>query len=526
MRKYSKIVSRPVPQTEPLNERQVKNNAGGFVFAIDKWSRLDRFLILGSDSNTYYQKATDLTRENAKCVTECWDEDAFRAVRTIATVSALGRAPKNDPAIFALALGASHKDVKVRQIALGRLQDVCRTATHLFQFIQISKALGRGWGRTMKRAAAEWYNDKPVEAVAYQMIKYREREGYSHKRLLQTAHPAPGTDPARVELYKWAWGKDVDPEKMPALVTAHKIAMMPETTKKIRLQLIRDHRLPWEALPTECNTDPDYWAAQLPTVGLTALIRNLGNLTRIGLIKPLSKAENAICGRLNNEDELRKARVHPFNVLVALKTYQSGKGFRGGNSWVPSQSICAALDKAFYKAFKAVQPTGKRFLLGLDVSGSMSTSMQGTNVRCCEATAALALVTMNVEPRTYVHGFASTFVDLGIKATDSLEEATRKARLSNFGSTDCSLPMTYALAKEIPVDVFVVMTDNETYAGRVHPSIALQQYRNKINRDAKLIVVAMTSTGFSIADPADAGMMDVVGFDTSAPSVMTDFARR
>jgi 60 kDa SS-A/Ro ribonucleoprotein len=42
---------------------------------------------------------------------------------------------------------------------------------------------------------------------------------------------------------------------------------------------------------------------------------------------------------------------------------------------------------------------------------------------------------------------------------------------------------------------------------------------------AKLIVAGMASTGFSIADPDDGGMLDVVGFDSAAPAVMADFAR-
>jgi 60 kDa SS-A/Ro ribonucleoprotein len=42
---------------------------------------------------------------------------------------------------------------------------------------------------------------------------------------------------------------------------------------------------------------------------------------------------------------------------------------------------------------------------------------------------------------------------------------------------------------------------------------------------AKLIVVGMTVNNFSIADPSDAGMMDVVGFDTATPQLMADFAR-
>jgi 60 kDa SS-A/Ro ribonucleoprotein len=85
--------------------------------------------------------------------------------------------------------------------------------------------------------------------------------------------------------------------------------------------------------------------------------------------------------------------------------------------------------------------------------------------------------------------------------------------------------MTYALKNKIPVDMFVVYTDSETYAGSIHPCQALQQYRQKMGIGAKLAVVGMTSTGFSIADPDDAGMMDVVGFDTNTPSIMNEFAK-
>jgi 60 kDa SS-A/Ro ribonucleoprotein len=117
--KYADIVSADVPQTEALNERQVKNNAGGFVFAIDDWARLDRFLILGSDAPTYYQKAPALIRENAKVVDRCLAADAARTVARTVEISDQGRAPKNDPAIFVLAIGAAHPDQAVRKLALG-----------------------------------------------------------------------------------------------------------------------------------------------------------------------------------------------------------------------------------------------------------------------------------------------------------------------------------------------------------------------------------------------------------------------
>lgn len=533
MARYAKLYKSPVPQTEPLDEKQVPNNAGGFVYQVSKWDRLDRFLVLGSDSNTYYQHAKDLTRENAKCVLDCYAEDAQKTVSAIVSVSHEGRAPKNDPAIFALALGASHTDVKVRQLALAALPRVCRTATHLFQFVGATTSLGRGWGRTLKRAVADWYNGKSVDDVAFQVIKYREREGYTHKRLMQTAHPSPGADKKRIALYKWIWGKEVK-RGLPAIIPAHLAAMNAETTKKARLELIQEHKLPWEALPTECNSDPDYWAAQLPTIGLTALIRNLGNLSRIGLIKPLSEAENVIAEKFGNEEHIRKSRLHPFTILQALSVYSSGKGFKGSGKWDVSRPIVDALDGAFYKAFKNVVPSGKRHLLALDVSGSMTwTNIMGSSLTPRDAAAALALMTMNVEPKTHVTVFSSGrtygsdgITPVNISPTQRLNDAIEIINRMMAGGTDCSLPMLYALDKKLEVDVFVVITDNETWAGGTHPMEALRKYRKKTGINAKLIVVGMTSTGFSIADPNDPGCMDVVGFDANAPAVMADFARK
>ena len=544
--KYADLYNTPIPQSQPLNSRQVQNNAKGYVFGIDKWARLDRFLILGSSEATYYVNAKDLTRENAACVLECWDDSPVKTATAIALVSTEGRAPKNDAAIFALALGASHQDTKTRQIALSYLSMVCRTSTHLFQFVDTVRKLGRGWGRSLKRAVANWYNDKSPDEVAFQMIKYRSREGYTHKRIFQTAHPAPGKDKARLALYRYAWGKSFDGRSLPKIINAHENAMKPDTSKAKRLELIRDFKLPWEALPTECNTDPDYWAAQLPTIGLTALIRNLGNMSRIGLIKPLSEAEKVIVDRLRDETAIRKSRLHPFNILQAMSIYSSGRGLKGSGTWTPSRLVVSALDGAFYKAFKNVEPTGKRHLLALDVSGSMTMgTLFGSNITPRDGTAAMALVTMATEDRTHVVGFTSGgdgryhyrggiysrhtgngISPLNIRPGMTLEQAIQTVSNLPFGGTDCALPMLYAMQNDLEVDVFVVYTDNETWAGAIHPMQALRDYRKKTGINAKLIVVGMTSTGFSIADPQDGGALDVVGFDSAAPAIIADFARK
>jgi 60 kDa SS-A/Ro ribonucleoprotein len=521
--KYAKLIRALIPQSAPLDQRQVKNNAGGYVFQLSDWARLDRFLVLGSDAPTYYQHARDLTRENAACVERCYGLDRDRTVARVVEISEAGRAPKNDAAIFALALGAAHKDLAVRRAALAALPRVCRTSTHLFQFVGAAHSLGRGWGRALKRAVGDWYDNKTVDQLAWQMIKYRSREGYDHKRLLETSH-APGGTPDRTALYKWAKGKDYDMESLPALVKAHLDAMTTADPRAL-VALVTAHRLPWEAVPTAATTDPELWKAMLPAMGLTAMIRNLGAMTSYGALRPLEKEVETVVRRLTDPAELRKARIHPFNVLMAHAVYRAGKGVKGSLAWSPVGAIVDALDEAFYLAFRQVEPTGKRTMVCVDVSGSMSSPLMGSPLTVCEGAAALAMTTMRTEPNWHIMAFADGLRPLPLTARMSLGDVLQHTRNVNFGGTDCSLPMLHALEKGLSVDVFVVLTDNETWAGRVHPKVALQEYRRKTGIPAKLIVAGMTSTGFSIADPDDGGMLDVVGFDAAAPAVMADFAR-
>ena len=83
--------------------------------------------------------------------------------------------------------------------------------------------------------------------------------------------------------------------------------------------------------------------------------------------------------------------------------------------------------------------------------------------------------------------------------------------------------MLYAIENNLEVDVFIIYTDCETKAGCIHPSKALKNYRDHSGIKAKLIVVAMSSNGVTIADPEDSGMLDIVGFDSAVPQVIREF---
>jgi 60 kDa SS-A/Ro ribonucleoprotein len=543
------------PQGLPIPGRDmVENNAGGFVFKLDEWKQLERFLILGSEGGTFYVSEKKLTAENANLVLLLLKKDGLKVVAKTVEMLKSGRAPKPDVGIFVLALAASKGDDATRKAALAAVPTALKTGTQLLKFVDSVNGL-RGWGRGLKKAIQLWFKGKKSETLALQLVKYKQREGWSMKDVLRLAKPVPETEvqgklfgwTAKKEKAEWAkapvapgdkaldfvWAaeqavavKFVDENATDAQAQAVLAEANQASVKKL-VELITTYRLPREALPTEALNRAEVWEALLQEMPMTAMIRNLGNLSKVGLLKPLSDAEKLVYQRLTDAERLRGAKVHPIQVLSALRTYASGRGVRSAATWTVSNKTVEALDEAFELSFGAVEPAGTRHLLGLDVSSSMSWGeIAGVpGLTPSAATAALAVVAARTEPWTAIMGFADSFRDLGINAKDRIDEATRKVSGLTFGGTDASLPMTWALANKVNVDTFVVLTDSETWAGKIQPVQALVKYRQATGINAKLIVVGMTSTGFTIADPTDAGMLDVVGFDGAAPALMAQFAK-
>ena len=196
-----------------------------------------------------------------------------------------------------------------------------------------------------------------------------------------------------------------------------------------------------------------------------------------------------------------------------------------------------------------MEPAGRRTLIALDVSGSKSWGhVAGMSLTPREASAALALVLAATEPATHIIGFtgggrqyapsgarrvrtagwgtySQQVSEVRISPRMRLDDAVREVSDLPFGATDCALPMLYALEWKLKVDTFVVVTDNETWAGGIHPHEALARYRMPMGIDAKLIVMATSATMFTIADPIDAGMLDIAGFDAAVPALLAAFSR-
>jgi len=526
--RYGKHITAPTPQDQPIVGREQemgKNDAGGYGFKISPWQMLNRFLILGTEGGGYYVGERVQTLRNVVSVSNCIKEDGTRVVREIVAISNTGRAVKNDPAIFALAMVMKQGNEEARKAAYAALPIVCRIGTHLFSLAQALSDLGKGWGRGTKRAFSNWYLEKEPDRAAYQVAKYQSRNGWSNADILRLAHPKT-TDPALNAVFKWAVDGEVS-EALPAIIVGFEQAKK-ATSVEETVALIKKYNLPRECIPTQFLNTKEVWRVLLENMPLTAMIRNLGNMTKVGLLTSTSDETQTVVSRLQDANYIKRSRVHPISILLALKQYESGGGYRSSSTWTKVQKIVSALDRAFYLAFDNVEPTGKNFFIGIDVSGSMSCPIGETNLKSCEVSAALAMTIMKTEPKYWAYGFCSYLVDLGIHDGMDLATVAKNTLKSNFGSTDCAAAINYAKDKKLDVDVFVIITDNDTWAGRRggHPSEALKAYRKVMSKpNAKMIVLATSPSPFTIADPQDPGMLDIAGFDASVPQALAEFVR-
>lgn len=544
------------PQMQPILGRtdQVRNNAGGYVFAKDLFTKVEDFLILGTTGGTYYISEDRLTMGNAGWLIEAIQADGTRVVRLITDVSTARppRAPKNRAAVFALAMVFACGDPAAVQAAKAAFPRVVRTTDHLSMFFGYAKqvhgkAAGPGTslvtGRALRSALASWFLAGEVDAIAWKACKARQRvtpagEAFALRDALRIAHPKADTAERRA-LLGWLAGKVADGEAR-SQVQAIDVFLSAQavTTEAAAIAVAAERKLPWEFLPSDLLASATVWEALVPHLGMTALLRNLARLTRLGVLGPFAQANDAVATRLRSAEALRGGRIHPMDVFLALRVYLSGRSQPGrraeAHTWTPVAGISDALEEAYELSFGHVQPSGKRMLVAVDSSGSMShvwrwggnqLSLGGSPLGTpYEIGCAMAAVLKRIEGGN-VH-----VLDVDTRVHPS--RITARTRVREIGSwppsgggTDLSLPFTHATKHKLEVDGFAIFTDGETWAGRQHASQALAAYRRKHNPAARVVLASMAAAGHMIAEPGDAGVLNIAGMDAALPMVVTEFIR-
>jgi 60 kDa SS-A/Ro ribonucleoprotein len=245
-------------QKERARPDQVVNNAGGYVFEVAGEDRIVRFLTLGVQGGTYYVSEKQGTKIEAQFVLDFARDHGSRLLELLLDVSVKGRAPKQNSTLFALAAVFAFGDAAAKSLARDHFNEIVRTGTMLFQFVSYAEQL-RGWGPSLRKAVAGWYEGKDAIGLSYQLVKYRQREGWTHRDVLRSAHPR-AHDAEKKVLYDWTCGRpSVTPQGHAGFVgwtgpyeAAKILSEMTDAKAKkgAYADLIRAHPgMSWEMLP-------------------------------------------------------------------------------------------------------------------------------------------------------------------------------------------------------------------------------------------------------------------------------------
>ena len=540
------------PQSQPVPGRtdQHKNEAGGYVFKKNDVEQLRDFLTLGTTGGSYYIGQDKLTAQNTDLVLRMARENGALVAREAYELSTAipSRVPKNRGCMFGLAAVSAHGDAKSVQFVKDHLPEAARTLDHFSQWFGYRKQLkgkstGRGTAivssRAFKGTLVNWLLRSDADSVAFAACKARQRktpagEQFALRDVMRIARPNPNDfPPDRKALFDWLGGGITDAQAADQLPAVAKfLRAQAAATPAEAIRVITQDRVPWEFIPSQLLNDKGVWEALASTVGMTALIRNLAKMTRVGTIAPFSSVNQLVIDRLTNPEALAKGRIHPMDLYLALKVYAGGFSQPNPKAdperWVPVPGVSDGLGEAFHLSFGHTQPSGRRLIIAVDSSGSMSggqPSFNGARLGTSyEVANSIALVMKRIE------GENAHVIDVDTRIHAS--KVSARSRLQDVmsyppsgGGTNLALPFDYAAREALEVDGFLVLTDNETWKGGGHPFQCLSGYRHAFNPAARVVVAAMVPNQWTIMEQGDPGAMNMAGLDASLPQAVTGFIR-
>lgn len=185
---------------------------------------------------------------------------------------------------------------------------------------------------------------------------------------------------------------------------------------------------------------------------------NLNTFARHGVLEDGSIVQ-LIAERLRNEQLIEKAKVFPYQLMVA---------YLNAGADVPLV-IREALQDAMEIAIRNVpQISGKVFVLP-DISGSMHSAITGqrvgatSKVRCIDVAALIAAAMLRKNSTAEVIPFESDVVQCPLNPRDSVMTNAQKLASLPCGGTNCSAPLRHLNERAAKGDLVVYVSDNESW---------------------------------------------------------------
>ncbi|MFZ5833356.1 MAG: TROVE domain-containing protein [Planctomycetota bacterium] len=512
-----------------LARADTRNEAGGRAYALEPKHALAQLAATGCFAGTYYATA----EEQLATLTKLIDQVADNTFLARLAVYSRERAMMKDMPVALLVVLSKRDPVLFRKV-FARVVDNGRTLRTLVQFVRSGQFGRKSLAYSLQRAVQRWLNSASVEKLLAASIG----NDPSLRDVLRLARPTPG-DNARRAMFGWLTDKPVEkwapataadlPEQV-RLLEAYRAAGSPET----QLEALAKLDVRWDLL-ADAAKGPEVWKAIALKMGPQALRMNLNTLVRHEVIGPNSDNETVdyVATRLADPDEIRRSRQFPYQFLAA---------YLNAGEEVP-QKIKAALHKAAEVACGNVPELPGPIVIGLDVSGSMSSPVTGhrgrgatSKMRCVDVAALFAAAILRRNPESVVIPFDTAAYQVRVDPNDSVLSLAERLAKYGGGGTNCALPLAAANTKYAGRRFAgcVLVSDNESWvgAGRGGSTGVVTEWQRFVRNQVQLHGQGFTGPKLVCIDlqaytttqaPERSDILNVGGFSDAVFSVVASF---
>lgn len=389
---------------------------------------------------------------------------------------------------------------------------VIRSGKMLRGFVQVmrSGATGRkSLGTRPKKMVQAWLERASTEQILRAMVG----NDPSLADVIRMVHPKPASE-ERKALYAWAIGKPHDYAALPDLVKAL------EAFRRDQTGAVPD--VPFQLL-TSLPLTREHWVEIAEKGGWQMVRQNLNTFARNGVFEAEGFAET-LAARLADPDEVRKAKVFPYQLMMAWKII---------DGQVPDV-VRDALQDAMDVAISNVPSLSGNVVLCPDVSGSMGSPVTGFRkgatsvVRCIDVAGLMTAAFLQRNPKARVLPFENDVVNVSLNRRDSVMTNAGKLAAVGGGGTNCSAPLRKLADEKTKVDLVVFISDNQSWmdAGKSdQPTAAMAEWARikRGNPAAKLVCLDIQPYATTQAPTRD-DVLNIGGFSDAVYGVITAFA--
>jgi 60 kDa SS-A/Ro ribonucleoprotein len=413
---------------------------------------------------------------------------------------------KDMPALLVAYLTVADPELAVR--VFGRVIDNGRMLRTFVQIMRSGVVGRKSLGTRPKRLVQQWLE----WASMAKLMQAATGNDPSLADIVKMVHPKPA-DESRKAFYAWLIGKPYNVDELPAEIAAF------EAWKRCRNGPLPD--VPFEWL-TAFELSAQEWAELASRMGWQALRMNLNTLARKGAFG-IDGVADMVAARLSDEEALTKARVLPYQLMVALGSVGDG---------VPLK-VQAALETALEASLSRVPSIQGQVVVCPDVSGSMSSPVTGyrkgasSKVRCIDVAALVAAAIVRRNGGAEVLPFEQEVVSL--KIDPHARVAVNSAKLASIGGggTNVSAPLALLNRRKAKVDLVIIVSDNQSWvdANRYGATATMREWERLKNRcpRAKLVCIDLQPYGTTQAISRK-DILNVGGFSDAVFETLSTFA--